>query len=225
VPRKRHVRRARSSEIRPLPSPAAAPRQAARAGTLLLSEVRQPVQPAGARSRLAPRTLPARYRQPQHAAAPATPHPSTRSAPPRLKSAGPRKAGLVPAFLSPATNTPSYGARVREHQNRSHRRKRAAMLSRCAGARTCLASSSTTRSSESPIAAGPKIKLRSFDGWRGGGNNNFMSAQGAFQITFRGYRRAARAACPPARSSEIRPLPLPGGRGAASGASGNPFVI
>jgi hypothetical protein len=175
----------------PIASPAAAPRQAARAGTLLLSEVRRPVLPAGARSPVAPPTLPALHRQPQHAAALATPHPSTGSAPPRLKGAGPRKAGLVPAFLSPAANTPSHSARV------SRTPESFAPPVACCNALEVRPSAHVpcqllyNQKQRIPIPAGPTIQLRNFDGWRGGGNNNFMSAHGAFQITFRGARRSA----------------------------------
>jgi hypothetical protein len=171
-------------------SPAAAPRQAARAGTLLLSEVRRPVLPAGARSPVAPPTLPALHRQPQHAAALATPHPSTGSAPPRFKGAGPPKAGLVPAFLSPAANTPSHSARV------SRTPESFAPPVACCNALEVRPSAHVpcqllyNQKQRIPIPAGPTIQLRNFDGWRGGGNNNFMSAHGAFQITFRLDRRA-----------------------------------
>jgi hypothetical protein len=147
------------------PSPAAAPRQAARAGTLLLSEVRRPVLPAGARSPVAPPTLPALHRQPQHAAALATPHPSTGSAPPRLKGAGPRKAGALPPRFS--CQQPTHRPTARDIPNTRSVRTAGSvmpMLSRCARARTCLASCSTTRSSESRYPPVPRFNCATSTG-------------------------------------------------------------
>jgi hypothetical protein len=97
-------------------SPAAAPLQAARAATLLLSEVRQPLQPAGARSHTWPATSPAPSHHPRtRVARQARPLPFNRKraasrpmAPSRPAQSGPPSRALP----SPLTHSPSYGARL-----------------------------------------------------------------------------------------------------------------
>ena len=212
-------------------SPAAAPRTAARAGTCCYLEcasrfspqVRAPIPG------LLPHQLPShnpRTRVARQARPP--PFNRKRAASRQGRHRGPRKAGLL--HVHSPHHSPSrcpYGARLfATAKPDSTPEARQAML--FIGAQKRAPARPASARLESPEADDRRYRSLTVNPLRGGGAgqlHSWLSAHGAFQITFRGYRRAAQAACPPGQVLRDSSATFPGGRAAASGASGNPFVI
>ena len=202
MPRKRHVRRPTSPRFaHSLPGGRAA--NSGACGNLLLSGVRQPLQPAARAPILGllPHQLPShnpRTRVARQARPP--PFNRKRAASRQGRHRGPRKAGLL--HVHSPHHSPSrcpYGARLfATAKPDSTPEARQAMLFIRAQKRAPARPASARL--ESPEADDRRYRSLTVNPLRGGGAgqlHSWLFAHGAFQITFRGYRRAARAACPP----------------------------
>jgi hypothetical protein len=203
LPRKRHVRRAKSSDVHQVPIPGG--RAAVRGACGNLVVIRG--APAGPVRRCA-LTGSACFRVSVEAsiarALPCDDLTTIGSAPPRFWGTGPRKAGPVTAGTSPPTHTPTFGARTRRNPEHSYRGKRAAMLSSCAKARICIASCRKSTDGNADFA-GPYDPPRPSCGGGAWEEFTFMFASSAFQITSPRFTNLRSR--PPGRRRRFHALP------------------